>query len=79
MLTYVSQLLAQLFNNCGDRIIDELLSIKWEDGSILFLNQICTLLTGKIILDGIPKEIITNQFIIINVILYHLEQKIPQE
>ena len=79
MLTYSSQLLAQIFDNCGDIIKDEIQVIRDENNLIIFFQQICTLLTGKIILDGIPKEIIINQCIIINVILYQLEMKIPEE
>lgn len=79
MLTYVSKLLAQIFDNCGDRIQQGILEIRDSNDSIIFFSQICKLLTGKIILDGIPKEIIINLCLIINVILYQLEQKIPEE
>lgn len=79
MLTYVSQLLAQLFDKCGDRIKTEILLIRDLNGSIIFFQQISTLLTGRIILDGIPKEIIINIFIVINVIIYQFEMKIPEE
>lgn len=79
MLIYVSQLLAQIFDKCGDIIQNEITKIRDSNGSIIFFQQIPTLLTGRIILDGIPKEIILNSFIVINVILYQLELKIPEE
>ena len=76
---YASQLLARIFDECGDRIKNEIQTIQDTNNSVIFFQHICTLLTGKIILDGIPKEIIINQCIIINVILYQLEMKIPEE
>lgn len=79
MLTYISQLIAQIFDKCGDRIQKGILEILDSNDSITFFNQICKLLTGRIILDGIPKEIIINQCLIINVMLYQLEMKIPEE
>ena len=79
MLIYVSQLLAQIFDKCGDRIQHEILKICDSNGSIIFFQQISTLLTGRIIPDGIPKEIILNTFIIINVLLYQLDMKLPEE
>jgi hypothetical protein len=68
-----------MFDSCGNRLKDDIQLIRDENNSIIFFKQISTLLTGKIILDGIPKEIILNQCIIINVILYQLEMKIPEE
>lgn len=79
MLTYVSQLLAQIFDKCGDRIQQGILEIRDANDSIIFFNQICKLLTGRIIIDGIPKDIIVSKCLIINVILYQLEHKIPEE
>lgn len=75
----MSQLLAQLFDKCGDRIQTEILLIRDLSGSIIFFQQISTLLTGRIILNGIPKEIILNIFIVINVIIYQLDMKLPEE
>lgn len=78
MLIYVSQLIAQIFDHCGDRIQIEILNICDASGSVILFQQISTLLTGRIILDGIPKEIILNLFVVINVILYQLDMKIPE-
>lgn len=72
-------MIAQIFDNCGDRIKDEILEIRDSNNLIIFFQQICTLLTGRIIIDGIPKEIIVNQCLIINVILYQTASIIPEE
>ncbi len=72
-------MIAQVFDKCGDRVEDEILEIRDSNNSVQFFHQICTLLTGRVILDGIPKEIIINQCLIINVILFQLELKIPEE
>lgn len=72
-------MIAQIFDNCGGRIKDEILEIRDSNNLIVFFQQICTLLTGRIIIDGIPKEIIVNQCLIINVILYQTASIIPEE
>ena len=79
MLIYVSQLFARIFDKCGDLIQNEILQIRDPNGLVIFYQQITTLLTGRVILEGIPKEIILNVFIIINVILFQLDMKIPEE
>lgn len=78
-MTYISQIIAQIFDKCGDRVKDEILEIRDSNNSVQFFQQISTLLTGRVILDGIPKEIIINQCLIVNVILYQVELKIPEE
>ena len=79
MLIYVSQLFARIFDKCGDLIQNEILQIRDPNGLVIFYQQITTLLTGRVILEGIPKEIILNVFIIINVILFQIDMKIPEE
>ena len=79
MLIYVSQLFARIFDKCGDLIQNEILQIRDPNGLVIFYQQITTLLTGRVILEGIPKEIILNVCIIINVILFQLDMKIPEE
>lgn len=71
--------MAYLFDNCGDIIKDDILEIRDENSSVILFKQIGLLLTGRLIIDGIPKEIILNQLTIFNVILYQLEHKIPDE
>lgn len=71
--------MAYLFDNCGDIIKDDIFEIRDENNSVILFKQIGLLLTGRLIIDGIPKEIILNQLIIFNVILYQLERKIPAE
>ena len=75
---YISQLISQIFDHCGDRIKDEIIEIRDPNNSVIFFQQVSNILTGRIILDGIPKEIIINKFLIINIILYQLEMKIPE-
>ena len=72
-------MLAYLFDNCGNIIKDDIFEIRDENNSVILFKQIGLLLTGRLIIDGIPKEIILNQLLIFNVILYQLERKIPEE
>ena len=78
-MAYTSQLCAQIFDTSGNRIQNHIFEIKDSDNQVKIFKQICSLLTEKVILGGIPKEIIISQFIIINVIIYQLEMKIPEE
>lgn len=80
MLSYTSNLLVLLFDCCGNQFQAEIVKITSSSGtSILFYEQVCQLLMGKILLDGIPKEILLDQLTIINVIIFQNDSKIPDE
>ena len=75
----MSHLTALILDDYGDRVFEGLLAFKESDSSIKFFNQISKLLTGKVIIDGIPKEIIMHQMFIVNVIIFLNDMKIPEE
>lgn len=64
---------------CGDRFKNALVELRSDDGRVQYYEQTCRLLTGRVLLYGIPKTIISSHLVIFNVILFQHDMKIPDD